>query len=154
MKKRLFNFSFDKKYSLIRISFVFLIFLSSSHVTQSMERVKEVLRYEVSPNIPIETTKNKAEVLFLFEQTLIESGFSIARHKVVRENKYLYNITSIYNYVDIHGVELVLFHKIVSNNYVLERVSFEYWHSPEIEELGNKIVSDLIITPFKAKVSE
>ncbi len=151
MKKHLFNLYFDRRYSLIRISFVFMFFLFSSHVTQAGTKKAKVV--EVSPNIPIETDKIKAEVLFVFEQTLIESGFNITRHKVVSENRYLYEITPRYKNIDIYGGELVLFHGIESNNYVLERVSFVSRHY-ELEELGDEIVSDLIINPFKAKVSE
>ena len=153
MKRQQFSFSFYKRYSLIGISFVFMFFLFSSHVTQSLSIL---FAYEASPNIPIETDKNKAEVLFAFEQTLIESGFKITRHWVTGKNRYLYEITLRYKNRDryvSHG-ELVLFHEIESDTYILERVLLEHWNSPEIEELGDEIVTNLIINPFKAKVSE
>jgi hypothetical protein len=69
------------------------------------------------------------------------------------ENRYLYEITLRYKDIYIYGGELVLFHEIESDNYVFERVilgSAGY----AIMELGDEIVSDLIINPFKAKVSE
>ena len=156
MKKRLFNLSFNKRYSLIRISFVFMIFMFSSHATQSRT---PYFVYEVSPNIQIETHKIKAEVLFVFEQTLIESGFKITRHRVIGKNRYLYEITLRYKnfddiyYGDIYHGELILFCEIGSDNYVLERVLFKS-SDLEIDQLGEEIVSNLIINPFKAKVSE
>jgi hypothetical protein len=150
MKRRLFNLSFNKRYSFIRILFVIIIFLFSSHVTQSTIRF---VTYEVNPNVPIKTDKIKAEVLFIFEQTLIESGFEIDSHVVSGENRYVYVISLSYKDIHIYGGELVLFHAMQSNIYILERVLFGSTRSA-INELGDEIVSDLIITPFKAKVSE
>lgn len=149
MKKRLCNHCIGKRYSLIIISFAFIIFLFTSHSTQSMSRI---YRYNVSPNISIETDKIKAEVLYVFEQTLIESGFKITRHIVSDKNRYLYKITLLYKNINNRG-ELILFHGIDSDNYVLERVLFES-REPGIEDLGDEIVTNLIINPFKAKVSE
>jgi hypothetical protein len=148
MKKHLFKLSFDKRYSLIRKLFVILIFLFFSHIAQS---TTYIYVYEVSPNISIETDKNKAEVLFVFEQTIIENGFIITRHKVVGENRYSYEITLNDGYY-IDG-ELILFYELENDKYLLERVTFESGF-PDIEESGDEIVSDLIVIPFKAKISD
>jgi hypothetical protein len=148
MKKRLYHIYLDKRYFLIRVSFALLAFLLTSYFAQSFSKLYV---YE-SPKITIETKKLKAEVFFLFEQTLFESGFKVYRHKVIGKNRYLYEITLRYKNIDSDG-ELILFHDIDNDNYVLERVLFESG-THGIEELGDKIVADLIINPFKAKISD
>jgi len=142
-----------KRLSLLKVSIALIVFLFSCNTVQSMERFYS---YRASPQISFKTNKIKAEVFFLFEQTLIEGGINIIRRKVISANRYLYEITPKYGYSrdwDFYEGELILFHDLTNNNYLLESVSLGSG-SPDIEEVGDEFISELIITPFKAKISE
>ena len=81
---------------------------------------------------------------------VLESSYK--QYKVISANRYLYEITPKYGYSrdwDFYDGELILFHDLTNNNYLLESVSLGSG-SPDIEEVGDEIISELITCASKS----
>jgi hypothetical protein len=141
------------EFNLMKVSFALIVFIFTGIPAQSTTMLYS---YDASPQIRFETKKIKAEVFFLFEQTLFENGINVKRREVISANRYLYVITPNYGIssdLDFWHGELFLFHDFSNKYYLLESVSFESGNS-NIGEVGDKIISELIIIPFKSKIAE